>query len=168
MVGRSVPENLRMVHGQMVHACEQAGRSFDSVRLIAVSKFVESNRIVEAHRGGIRDFGENYVQEAIEKQGHLPPECASIQWHFIGRLQSNKLKHVLLHFQWIHSVDSVEKTLALDGKAGELNVRPNVLLQINIANEPTKGGFHARNFVQTAADGEQYKYLWFNGVPAAR
>lgn len=108
------------------------------VTLIAVSKTKPVEDILQAYQEGVRDFGENYVQELTEKQSQLP---ADIKWHFIGHLQSNKVKYLAPFVYLIHGVDS-EKLLTEINKQGKRNNRTiNCLLQVHIAKEETKFGF---------------------------
>jgi len=112
----------------------------DHVKLIAVSKTKPVNQLLEAFDAGQRAFGENYVQEMCDKQKQLPD---SIEWHFIGHLQRNKVKNIAPFVHWIHAVDS-ERLFAEINQAAEKNERTiNCLLQIHIAKEESKFGFSA-------------------------
>ncbi|MDJ0678118.1 MAG: YggS family pyridoxal phosphate-dependent enzyme [Calothrix sp. MO_167.B42] len=113
----------------------------DSVRLIAVTKTVTSGVIRSAYDAGIRDFGENRIQEAINKQNDLQ-DLTDITWHFIGHLQSNKAKKAIQHFHWIHAVDSLKLAQRLNDLAAELGVNPLVCLQVKILADPSKSGWH--------------------------
>lgn len=106
--------------------------------LVAVSKTKPATMILEAYQGGQRTFGENYVQELVEKQAQLP---ADIEWHFIGHLQSNKVKYIAPFVSLIHSVDSFKLLKAINKEAFNQNRIINCLLQIYIAKEETKFGF---------------------------
>jgi hypothetical protein len=111
------------------------------VRLIAVTKQIAVETMREAYGAGIRDFGENRLQEAIVKQEQLQ-DLPDICWHFIGHLQTNKAKKVLEHFQWIHSVDSLKLAQHLDRLARELSCFPKICLQIRVLNDPQKYGWY--------------------------
>jgi pyridoxal phosphate enzyme (YggS family) len=113
-------------------------------RILAVSKFQPVEKIRELYGQGQRLFAENYAQEALEKQEQL--QDLQIQWHFIGRLQKNKVKFVVGKFELIHSVDSLELAQAIDRKAHELGLIQKILLQVNLAEEASKGGFSLENF----------------------
>jgi hypothetical protein len=117
----------------------RAGKKHGVVKLIAVSKLQSNEKIKAIYHEGQRDFGENYVQEALEKQEKLT--ALDIKWHFIGGLQKNKVKSVVGKFELIHSVDSLELGRKISYCAGTENVQQNCLLQINIGDETTKGGF---------------------------
>ncbi len=127
--------------------------------LIAVSKLKPASDIAQMYALGQRDFGENYVQELVEKQAQLP---ANIHWHFIGHLQSNKVKYIAPFVHLIHSVDS-EKLLKEIGKQAKKNNRIiNVLLQVHIAEEETKFGFDEAELM--ALDITQYKNVHIIGL----
>lgn len=112
----------------------------ESVRLIAVTKTVSVEAMRIAYQAGIRDFAENRVQEATEKQPQLQ-DLTDITWHLIGHLQSNKAAKALQLFQWIQSVDSLKLALRLDHLAGELGCQPHVCLQVKILPDPNKFGW---------------------------
>ena len=106
--------------------------------IIAVSKTKPVEDILEAYEMGIRDFGENYVQELVEKQAKLPKD---IRWHFIGHLQSNKVKYIADFVHLIHGVDSEKLLTEINKQGKKLNKKINCLLQVHIAEEETKFGF---------------------------
>lgn len=112
-----------------------------SVRLIAVTKQVPSDVIRAAYTAGIRDFGENRIQEAIAKQAELQ-DLSDITWHFIGHLQSNKAKKALENFQWIHSVDNLKLAQRLNELAQQIGISPCVCLQVKILPDPKIGRAH--------------------------
>jgi pyridoxal phosphate enzyme (YggS family) len=127
--------NLGRVQEAVARACARAGRSPDHVLLIAVSKTMEAERIRLAIEAGVAALGENRVQEAKEKiaaLGHPVP------WHLIGSLQTNKARDAARLFDWIHSVDRLELAQELSRRAGDRVL--NVLLQVNLGDEPQKGG----------------------------
>ncbi len=109
-------------------------------RVLAVSKLQPEHKIRELYQEGQRLFGENYVQEALEKQDHLQ-DLSDIQWHLIGHLQKNKAKFVVGRFALIHSVDSTDLAEALSRHCGLKGVEQNILIQVNLAAEESKGGF---------------------------
>ncbi|MGJ3250667.1 MAG: YggS family pyridoxal phosphate-dependent enzyme [Elainellaceae cyanobacterium] len=112
----------------------------DRVRLIAVTKQVSVEAIRAAYDAGIRDFGENRVQEAIAKQEQLQ-DLPDITWHLIGHLQSNKALKALQHFTWIHSLDSLKLALRLNQLAADLHCKPTVCLQVKLLPDPNKYGW---------------------------
>lgn len=135
---QAISENLAHVLSAISDAARQAGRSPDSVRLIAVSKTHPIEVIQEAIEAGQLTFGENRVQEAQPKISALP---AKLHWHLIGHLQSNKARLALPLFELIHGVDSLELLAHINSVAGDLGLFPRVLLQVNVAAEASKFGF---------------------------
>lgn len=131
-------ENLAAIHEKIAAACARAGRDVRSVELIAVSKTFPAGDVRLAWEAGQQVFGESKVQEAEPKIALLPP---SLHWHFIGRLQRNKVRKIIQNFELIHAIDSLRLASAVDEIAAELGLFPKVLLQVNIGDEATKGGF---------------------------
>lgn len=130
-----IEENLNKIK-------EQIGNN--KVKIIAVTKYAKWQQITEAYRLGIRDFGESYTKDAAEKlslKSQFENLNDLIKWHFIGRLQKNKVKHVVDKFYLIHSVDSVELAELINKLANQKEIIQNILLQVNISQEAQKGGF---------------------------
>lgn len=134
-----VSESLNNARQRLARALEAAGRPVDDARLLAVSKTKPAALIRQAHACGQREFGENYLQEALDKQAELV-DLEDIVWHFIGPLQSNKTRAVAERFAWVHSVDrgKIARRLAEHRPAhlGPLNV----CLQVNVSGETSKAG----------------------------
>lgn len=133
----TIRDNLERIRRQMSAAALRAGRDPGSVRLVAVSKKVPLERLQEAVDAGQRLFGENYLQEALEKINRLPPD---IGWHFIGHLQTNKAKLAASCFQAIETIDRLKLARALDRHLADLDRAMSVLIQVNIGREPQKSG----------------------------
>lgn len=133
-----IGESLTRVRERVDRACERVNRDPGGVRLLAVSKTIPGERVLQAYQAGQRLFGESRQQEAAEKVESLPDD---IEWHFIGGLQRNKVRKVLADFAVIHSVDSWRLACHIDRIAGELGCRPGVFLEVNLAGEDSKGGF---------------------------
>ncbi len=134
--------NLRRVHERINAAAQAVQRTADSVRLIAVSKTFGAAAVVAAARCGQHDFGENYVQEALDKAAQLralAPEL-ELTWHFIGPIQSNKTRALAAHFDWVQSVDRLKIAQRLSEQRSEERPPLNVLLQVNISGEASKSG----------------------------
>ncbi|ERN42260.1 pyridoxal phosphate enzyme, YggS family [Rubidibacter lacunae KORDI 51-2] len=110
------------------------------VRLVAVTKTFPASLVRQAYHAGLRDFGENRLQEALDKQDALA-DLPDIRWHFIGHLQGNKAKKAIERFAWIHSCDSLKLAHRLDRLAGETGARPRVLLQVKPLPDPDKYGW---------------------------
>lgn len=134
-----------------------------SVRLIAVSKTFPTEAIRAAYEAGIRDFGENRIQEAASKQAELQ-DLPDITWHFIGRLQSNKAKKALELFDWIHSVDNLKLAQRLNELAQQLGVSPQVCLQVKILPDPNKSGWTVPELLVDLAELNQCKNLQIQGL----
>lgn len=132
-----VVENLAEVEKHVCEACERAGRSRDEVTLIAVSKTKPVSMIEELLPGGTRDFGENKVQELMEKYEVLPKE---IRWHLIGHLQRNKVKYIVDKAYLIHSVDSLRLAETISEEGVKKGVTVPVLIEVNVAGEESKFG----------------------------
>lgn len=132
-----VKENLAKTEEQIKAACERSGRKPDSVTLIAVSKTKPVRLIEEAYEYGIRQFGENKAQEMKEKYDVLPK---NISWHFIGHLQTNKIKYVVGRACLIHSVDSLHLAEEIEAYCEKKGLDADVLIEVNVAKEATKSG----------------------------
>lgn len=130
--------NLSAVRRRIDAAARRASRSPESLRLIAVSKTFPIEAVLSAVRAGQRDFGENRVQEGLDKVAAT--SALSLVWHLIGHLQTNKARKAAAAFQWIHSVDSMELLKKLDAGATDAGTRPQILLQADLAKETTKFG----------------------------
>ena len=122
----------------MAKAAEHCGRSPDEIKLVAVSKTKPVESIQQALDAGLKRFGENYIQEARDKYDRL--SASSIQWHFIGHLQSNKAKYAVRMFDLIHSVDSEKLAVALNKQAAGIGKLQPILVQVNISREFSKFG----------------------------
>lgn len=133
-----VSENLSEIRERMVTACLKSGRDPGSVELIAVSKTFAVEDIRLAIDAGQKLFGESRQQEAAPKIEQLPD---GLEWHFIGRVQSNKVRKILPMFDFIHALDSPDLAEHVDRISGELGLQPKIFLQVNQAGELSKGGF---------------------------
>jgi PLP dependent protein len=135
---QNLPEQVRLVRNRIVSAAEAALRNVDSVTLLAVSKAQPANMVRAAAAEGIRDFGESYVQEALDKIEAL--HDLPLTWHFIGRLQTNKTRPVASAFAWVHGVDRLKIAERLSEQRPFHAPPLNVCLQVNVAGETSKGG----------------------------
>jgi hypothetical protein len=132
-----IKDNLDHVEKVIDSECKNVGRSREDVTLIAVSKTKPVEMIREAYDYGCRDFGENKVQELVDKYEVLPKD---IRWHMIGHLQTNKVKYIVDKVYLIHSVDSLRLAQEISKEAVKKNVMAKILIEVNIANEETKFG----------------------------
>jgi len=131
--------SLAAVRSRLAEALNEAGRPASDARLLAVSKTKPAALVREAWHLGQREFGENYVQEALEKQAELA-DLDDIVWHFIGPLQSNKTRDVAEHFAWVHSVDRAKIARRLNDQRPEGMPPLEICLQVNISDEASKSG----------------------------
>lgn len=138
-------ENYDKVAGNILKACETSGRNPEEVTLIAVSKTKPVSMLQEIYDHGCRDFGENKVQELVEKYEVLPKD---IRWHLIGHLQRNKVKYVVDKAALIHSVDSFKLAEEISKEALKKNVEVDILIEVNVAEEESKFGAKAEDTVE--------------------
>lgn len=132
-----IKENLQSVQDNIKEICRKCGRNPEDVTLIAVSKTKPNEMLMEAYDSGIREFGENYVQELSDKIETLPDD---INWHMIGHLQRNKVKYIVGKVAMIHSVDSLRLAEAIDNESSKKGVKTDILVEVNAANEENKFG----------------------------
>jgi pyridoxal phosphate enzyme (YggS family) len=135
----TIADNLRQVYRQIASAAEDAGRSPETVRLLAVSKGQPADALRECHAAGQRDFGENYLQEALDKQQALA-DLDDICWHFIGPIQANKTRKIAEHFDWVHSIDRRRVAERLSTQRSAEQTPLEVCIQVNIDREESKSG----------------------------
>jgi pyridoxal phosphate enzyme (YggS family) len=133
-----IRERLAKVRERIADAAARAGRAPDAITLVAVTKTINAAIVRSAVDAGLRDLGENRVQEAVEKMPSVGGE--GLRWHLIGHLQSNKARLAVVNFDVIHSVDSAALVARLDKIAAEVNRRPSLLVQVDLAHEATKSG----------------------------
>ena len=134
----AIEPNIRRIEERLARAALQCGRRPGDVRLVAVAKTRPADMVRAAFQAGVECIGENYIQEARDKFKALSD--LAIQWHFIGHLQSNKARYAVRLFDTIHSVDSLRLAAELDAQAGKIAKIQKVLIQVNLAAEPTKSG----------------------------
>ena len=132
----TIAENLQVVRARIGRAAQSVGRDASAVTLLAVSKAHPAPRIAEAHAAGQQCFGENYVQEALEKMASLP----ALEWHLIGPLQSNKTRMAAERFHWIQTLDRDKVARRLSEQRPAELPALNVLIQVNVSGEATKSG----------------------------
>lgn len=145
-----ISENIRKIQHRIAAACEKVGRNPAEVILLAVSKTFSEDKIQEAVRAGVSDIGENYVQELLKKKERLQDE--RIRWHFIGHLQSNKVKYIADWIHLIHAVDRVGVVEELERRAAAARRVVDVLVEVNTTGESSKFGVlpdRTRDFVET-------------------
>ena len=129
---------MKLVHGRIADAAKCSGRAADDITLIAVSKTWPAEVVREAVEAGQTVFGENKVQEGIEKVPVLP---SNLDWHLIGHLQKNKVRKAITLFSWIETIDSLKLAQRIDHIAADEGVRPKILLQVNVGEDEAKSGY---------------------------
>ena len=156
-------ENLRNVESQIQASCEKSGRQREDVTLIAVSKTKPVELLQEAYDAGVRDFGENKVQEICDKYDRLPSD---IRWHMIGHLQRNKVKHIIDKVCMIHSVDSYRLAEEINIHAKKHKLVMPVLIEVNIAQEQTKFGVSKDDAMQLIEEAAHLDSIQIQGLMA--
>ena len=135
-----ITEKLQAVDAQIVAAARNAGRNPSEIALLAVSKTVGPDIVLQAYGAGQRAFGENYLQEALDKISALKDRAPGIEWHFIGPLQSNKTRPVAENFSWVHTVDRLKIAQRLSEQRPAGLAPLNICLQVNVSGEASKSG----------------------------
>ncbi len=154
-------DNLNQVRENIKKACEKAGRNPEEVTLLAVSKTKPVSMLQEAYDNGCRDFGENKVQEIMDKVPQLP---SNIRWHMIGHLQRNKVKYIIDKCQLIHSVDSLRLAQELSSQAEKKHVHADILVEVNIAQEESKFGASREETIQLIENISKLPHISVKGL----
>ena len=145
----TIAENIANVRERIRRAAEAAGRPPEAITLLAVSKTRPASAIRDAWAAGLKDIGENYLQEALDKMAELSD--LPLHWHFIGPIQSNKTRPIAEHFDWVHSVDRLKIAQRLSDQRPEHLPPLNVCLQVNISAEDSKSGVSLAELPELAA-----------------
>lgn len=154
-------ENLREVEERVQAACVRANRAREEVTLIAVSKTKPVEMLEEIYTAGVRDFGENKVQELTEKYEKLPQD---IKWHMIGHLQRNKVKYIVDKVKLIHSVDSVRLAETIEQEAAKKNVIVDILIEVNVAEEESKFGVKVEEVLDLIQEISKFSHIRIKGL----
>ena len=160
----TIAENIAKVGERIRAAAQASGRDLDHIGLLAVSKTKPAAAVREAYAAGIRDFGENYLQEALEKQAELSE--LPLIWHFIGPIQSNKTKPIAEHFAWVHSVDRLKIAQRLSEQRPADLPPLNICLQVNVSAEDSKSGCAPAELAALAQAVSQLPNLRLRGLMA--
>lgn len=160
----TIQENITAVQKRLQQAASDAGRNPAEIQLLAVSKTRNIAQISQAITAGVFCFGENYLQEAMDKIDQL--DDSKLDWHFIGPLQSNKTRQAAENFAWVHTVDRVKIAQRLSAQRPDDMPALNICLQINIDNEASKSGFNQDQAVEVAATIAQLPKLKLRGLMA--
>lgn len=158
----NIEERYEEVNQKVTGACLRAGREPESVKLIAVTKYVDTDRMQRAFSCGARCMGENHAQEVREKLNFYKNNA--IELHFIGQLQTNKIKYILGNAEYVHSVDREHLLSALAGAAEKAGIVQKILLQVNIGREPQKGGILPEELEKLTEQALSYPSLQLKGL----
>lgn len=158
----TIADNLQRVHERIARACEAAHRPVNEVTLLAVSKTFGPEAVREAFAAGQSAFGENYIQEAVEKMALLRE--LPLQWHCIGPIQSNKTRLVAAHFDWAHTVDRLKTAQRLSQQRPDGMAPLQVCIQVNIDGGPAKSGVAPQDVLALARDVAQLPRLALRGL----
>ncbi len=157
-------ERLQALHAKMDQAAHAAGRNPQAIQLLAVSKAHDAETVRAVYSAGQRAFGENYVQEAIQKQAEL--QDLAIDWHFIGPIQSNKTQVIAQHFAWVHGVDRLKIAQRLSHARQAIAQPLNICLQVNVSGEASKSGVAPDEVLSLALQVRDLPYLHLRGLMA--
>ncbi|MBH2037529.1 MAG: YggS family pyridoxal phosphate-dependent enzyme [Pseudomonadales bacterium] len=160
----TIAENIAKVGERIREAAQASGRDLDGIGLLAVSKTKPAAAVREAFAAGLRDFGENYLQEALDKQAELSE--LPLIWHFIGPIQSNKTKPIAEHFAWVHSVDRLKIAQRLSEQRPTGLPPLNICLQVNVSAEASKSGCAPAELAALALAVSQLPNLRLRGLMA--
>jgi len=149
------------IKGKIESAKIKANRASDNITLVAVSKTKPANAIHDLVQLGHLDFGENYVQEFLQKKAELPN---LIRWHFIGHLQSRKVKDIVGNCSLIHSIDSIDLAQEIQKRAQQKNIIQKILLQVDLGKEATKSGFDSSQLLEAAKQISQLSHVKLAGL----
>lgn len=158
----TIAKNIAKVRTRIREAAQACGRDPESVGLLAVSKTKPAAAVREAHACGQRDFGENYLQEALNKQAELSD--LALTWHFIGPIQSNKTRPIAEHFAWVHSVDRLKIAQRLSEQRPAQLPPLNICLQVNVSGEASKSGCAPEELAPLALAVSQLPNLRLRGL----
>ena len=158
----TISDNLQSVHARIARACADAQRPVNEVTLLAVSKTFGPEAVREAFAAGQTAFGENYIQEAVEKIALLPD--LPLQWHCVGPIQSNKTRLVAAHFDWAHTVDRLKVAQRLSEQRPEGMAPLQVCIQVNIDGGPSKSGVAPAQALELAREVAQLPNIALRGL----
>jgi pyridoxal phosphate enzyme (YggS family) len=157
----TVLKNWKKVQENIQTACKKSGRSIDEVTVVAVTKYVDVTRIEEAFQAGLQHVGESKAQDAVGKWDELGGKGT---WHYIGHLQSNKVKDVIGRFQYIHSLDRLSLAKEIEKKAKDTNTTVKCFIQVNISGESTKHGLAPEEVEGFIDDLSSYSHIKIVGL----
>lgn len=162
MSNQDIAENLKSIQQKIEETAKRAGRDPKEIMLVAVSKTKPNSDILEAITAGHLHFGENRMKELEDKMTEI--EIPDVVWHFIGNLQTNKIKYIADRVNWIHSVEKAKYLKEIDKRARKANRVVNALVQVNISNEKQKGGCKPADLAQILESAQNYDYVKVRGL----
>ncbi|ANU83098.1 YggS family pyridoxal phosphate enzyme [Aggregatibacter actinomycetemcomitans] len=162
----NIRRNLQLVQQKITQICQMVGSSPSAVTLLAVSKTKPVEDILTAYEAGQEAFGENYVQEGVEKIQFCQQHNINLEWHFIGPLQSNKTRLVAEYFDWMQTLDRAKIADRLNEQRSPHKAPLNVLIQVNISNEASKSGIQPCEILDLAKHLENLPHLCLRGLMA--
>lgn len=162
-VSNSITHRIQVIQENIRQAAIRVGRDPSGILLVAATKTVPAVNLEEAYRAGVRIFGENRLQEAQEKRQILGPR-KDLVWHFIGRMQRRKLKDLVGNFSLLHSVESLEQAENINAVAGKIGIQQAVLLEVNVGEEDSKGGFTSQEVEARIEELDRLSHLEIQGL----
>lgn len=159
----SIADNVQKIREGIRQAALRVGRDPSTVQLVAATKTVSTSLLIEAYEAGVRIFGENRLQEAQEKILAVGPR-QGLAWHFIGRMQSRKIKDIVGKFTLLHSVESMEQAHKIHAIAEKLGIQQAILLEVNVAGEGTKGGFACNDMREAMEQIDRLPHVAIRGL----
>jgi pyridoxal phosphate enzyme (YggS family) len=162
MSNEDISQNLSSIHEQIAQTCESSGRDPKEITLVAVSKTKPNEDILEAIKAGQLHFGENRMKELEDKMASIANP--DVVWHFIGNLQTNKIKYIADRVNWIHSVEKAKYLKEIDKRAGQADRVINALIQVNISDEKQKGGCKPGDLAGILESAQNYEHVKVKGL----
>ncbi|SMO59257.1 YggS family pyridoxal phosphate-dependent enzyme [Gracilimonas mengyeensis] len=162
MSEQNIAKNLKSIQQRIKEACESCGRDPEEVLLVAVSKTKPNEDILEAVQAGQLHFGENRMKDLEDKM--LEIANPDISWHFIGNIQTNKIKYIAERVNWIHSVEKAKYLKEIEKRAGKANRVVNALIQVNISDEQQKGGCKPGDLAGILEKAQNYEHVKVKGL----
>ncbi|MBW2600251.1 MAG: YggS family pyridoxal phosphate-dependent enzyme [Deltaproteobacteria bacterium] len=156
-----IEDNIREIRGNIAEAATKSGRSPSEIRLMAVTKTVDDDRILEAIGAGVDIMGENYIQEAKRK---IEKMDVDVKWHMIGHLQSNKAKYAVRLFDMVHSVDRISLAAELDKRSASAGRVTNILVEVNVSGEESKNGVGLNEAINLVREVSLFDNLSIRGL----
>jgi pyridoxal phosphate enzyme (YggS family) len=164
MLHSVISEHIAKVRLQVEQACHKVGRNPAEVKILAVSKTQPADAVAAAAKTGQQAFGENYLQEALQKQVSLQAEFPDLEWHFIGPVQSNKTRDIAVNFAWVHTLDREKVARRLAEQRPEQLPPLQVLIQVNVSGEASKSGVAPEQVIALADTIRQLPRLQLRGL----